>query len=84
MRFLSSFISRRGQLYSQWKHGKYFGTKRYNITTEQDNPNLIPLRHTTAHIMAMAVQSLYPEVKVTIGPWIQHGYHLFFYLLTSP
>jgi threonyl-tRNA synthetase len=24
--------------------------------------------------MAMAVQSLYPDGKVTIGPWIQHGY----------
>ena len=28
------------------------------------------LRHDTAHVMAMAVQELYPETKVTIGPVI--------------
>ena len=32
------------------------------------------LRHTTAHIMAEAVQNLFPEAKVTIGPATENGY----------
>lgn len=33
------------------------------------------IRHTAAHIMAEAVQSLYPEAKVTIGPVIENGFY---------
>ncbi|MBF0490815.1 MAG: threonine--tRNA ligase, partial [Candidatus Omnitrophica bacterium] len=33
------------------------------------------LRHTTAHVMAQAVQELWPEVKVTIGPAIENGFY---------
>ncbi len=33
------------------------------------------LRHTTSHVMAMAVQRLYPEAKVTIGPSIKDGFY---------
>ncbi len=33
------------------------------------------IRHTAAHIMAEAVQSLYPNVKVTIGPVIENGFY---------
>lgn len=33
------------------------------------------LRHSTAHVMAMAVQSLFPGVKVTIGPAIEDGFY---------
>jgi threonyl-tRNA synthetase len=32
------------------------------------------LRHDTAHVMAMAVQELYPETQVTIGPVIENGF----------
>lgn len=28
-----------------------------------------------AHVMAMAVQKIYPEAKVTIGPWIENGFY---------
>lgn len=28
-----------------------------------------------AHVMAMAVQKIYPEAKVTIGPWIDNGFY---------
>lgn len=34
---------------------------------------LLKTRHTSAHILAMAVQKTYPDVKVTIGPWIESG-----------
>ncbi len=33
------------------------------------------LRHSTAHLMAQAVQSLYPETHVTIGPTIEDGFY---------
>ena len=28
-----------------------------------------------AHVMAMAVQKVFPDAKVTIGPWIEHGFY---------
>jgi threonyl-tRNA synthetase len=33
------------------------------------------LRHSTAHLMAQAVQSLFPGTQVTIGPTIEHGFY---------
>ena len=39
------------------------------------------IRHSSAHVMAQAVQELWPEVKVTIGPVIENG---FYYDFDSP
>lgn len=39
------------------------------------------IRHTTSHVMAMAVQRLFPKAQVTIGPWIENG---FYYDFDSP
>ncbi|NJO79287.1 MAG: threonine--tRNA ligase [Cyanobacteria bacterium RM1_2_2] len=36
---------------------------------------LLRLRHTCAHVLAMAVQTLLPETKVTIGPWTDTGFY---------
>ena len=36
---------------------------------------LIFVRHTAAHVMAEAVQSIFPEAKVTIGPVIENGFY---------
>jgi threonyl-tRNA synthetase len=33
------------------------------------------LRHSTSHVMAMAVKELFPGVKVTIGPAIENGFY---------
>ena len=33
------------------------------------------LRHSTSHVMAMAVKDLFPSVKVTIGPAIENGFY---------
>lgn len=33
------------------------------------------LRHTCAHVLAMAVQTLFPETKVTNGPWTDTGFY---------
>ncbi len=37
--------------------------------------DLETLRHSAAHLMAQAVQRLYPETKVTIGPVIEDGFY---------
>ncbi len=44
------------------------------IITERDEEGLELVRHSTAHLMAMAVQELFPGVQVTIGPVIDDGY----------
>src|SRR5881227_871120 len=47
-----------------------------------DSPDgLDVLRHSTAHLMAQAVQSLFPGTQVTIGPTIEDG---FFYDFAPP
>lgn len=45
------------------------------LPTNENSPNLLKTRHSTAHIMAMAVQKLYPQAQVTIGPWIDNGFY---------
>lgn len=40
-----------------------------------ESENLKKIRHTTSHIMAMAVQKLFPKAQVTIGPWIDYGFY---------
>ncbi|MEQ1876885.1 MAG: threonine--tRNA ligase [Bdellovibrionia bacterium] len=51
------------------------------IITEKDPEGLEVIRHSGAHILAQAVQELWPDVKVTIGPVIENG---FFYDFDSP
>lgn len=45
------------------------------LPTNDNNNNLLRIRHSSAHVMAMAVQRLYPDTKVTIGPWIDNGFY---------
>ncbi|TVQ64749.1 MAG: threonine--tRNA ligase [Spirulina sp. DLM2.Bin59] len=33
------------------------------------------IRHTASHVMAMAVQTLFPQAQVTIGPWTETGFY---------
>jgi len=40
-----------------------------------ESESLKKIRHTTSHVMAMAVQKLFPEAQVTIGPWIENGFY---------
>jgi threonyl-tRNA synthetase len=44
------------------------------IITERDDEGLEIIRHTTAHLLAQAVQQLFPEAQVTIGPVIENGF----------
>jgi len=45
------------------------------IFTSKDQEGLETIRHDTAHILAMAVQELFPGTQVTIGPVIQDGFY---------
>lgn len=40
-----------------------------------ESEQLKKIRHTTSHVMAMAVQKLFPKAQVTIGPWIDNGFY---------
>ena len=46
-----------------------------------ESETLKQIRHTASHVMAMAVQKLFPKAQVTIGPWIENG---FYYDFDSP
>jgi threonyl-tRNA synthetase len=45
------------------------------ILTPQDPESIELLRHSTAHVMAQAVQKLFPQAKIAIGPTIQDGFY---------
>ena len=45
------------------------------ILTDRDPEALALIRHDAAHVMAEAVQELYPGTKVTIGPAIENGFY---------
>ncbi|QEY31423.1 threonine--tRNA ligase [Synechococcus sp. RSCCF101] len=42
-------------------------------TSESDR--LLRIRHSMSHVMAMAVQALFPKAQVTIGPWTENGFY---------
>ncbi|MCB0348608.1 MAG: TGS domain-containing protein, partial [Bdellovibrionales bacterium] len=50
----------------------------YIITTKSDEANEI-IRHSAAHVMAQAVQEIWPKIQVTIGPVIDNGFYYDFY-----
>jgi threonyl-tRNA synthetase len=44
-------------------------------TSPDVSPTIDALRHTAAHVLAYAVQDLFPEAKPTIGPAIENGFY---------
>jgi threonyl-tRNA synthetase len=46
-----------------------------SIITDKDPEGLGIIRHSTAHLLANAVQELYPDAQVTIGPVIEDGFY---------
>ncbi len=46
-----------------------------NILTVSDPKGLQVVRHTCSHVLAEAVKSVFPEVKLAIGPAIDNGYY---------
>src|SRR5215510_11457677 len=45
------------------------------IVTDKDPEGLDTIRHSTAHLLAHAVKSLFPQAQVTIGPVIEDGFY---------
>ncbi|MBE0613746.1 MAG: threonine--tRNA ligase [Burkholderiales bacterium] len=45
------------------------------IVTDRDQDGLDTIRHSTAHLLAYAVKTLYPDAQVTIGPVIENGFY---------
>ncbi|WP_094513032.1 threonine--tRNA ligase [Synechococcus sp. MW101C3] len=40
-----------------------------------ESPQLLKIRHSMSHVLAMAVQKLFPRAQVTIGPWTESGFY---------
>ncbi|BDA67278.1 threonyl-tRNA synthetase; ThrS [Calothrix sp. PCC 7716] len=55
--------------------------EKISLPRTSESESLKKIRHTTSHVMAMAVQKLFPKAQVTIGPWIENG---FYYDFDSP
>ena len=54
---------------------KIIKDSKVRIITSNDKEGLEVIRHDAAHIMAMAVQELFPGTQVTIGPVIENGFY---------
>ena len=50
-------------------------TVKIHLPKTSESEDLKKIRHTTSHVMAMAVQKLFPKTQVTIGPWIENGFY---------
>ena len=55
--------------------------QKIHLPRTSESDALKKIRHTASHVMAMAVQKLFPKAQVTIGPWIENG---FYYDFDSP
>ncbi|MEI6302181.1 MAG: threonine--tRNA ligase [Betaproteobacteria bacterium] len=51
------------------------GDSQLAIVTDKDPAGLEVIRHSTAHLLAYAVKSLFPDAQVTIGPVIENGFY---------
>ncbi|MEO0533559.1 MAG: threonine--tRNA ligase [Cyanobacteria bacterium P01_A01_bin.123] len=56
-------------------------SEKIYLPRTDESEHLKRIRHTFSHVMAMAVQNLFPKAQVTIGPWIDYG---FYYDFDSP
>jgi threonyl-tRNA synthetase len=49
--------------------------EKIQLPRTSESESLKKIRHTASHVMAMAVQKLFPKAQVTIGPWIENGFY---------
>ncbi|MDJ0707525.1 MAG: threonine--tRNA ligase, partial [Leptolyngbyaceae cyanobacterium MO_188.B28] len=49
--------------------------EKIHLPRTSESESLKRIRHTFSHVMAMAVQKLFPKAQVTIGPWIDYGFY---------
>jgi threonyl-tRNA synthetase len=45
------------------------------LPRSSDSEQLLRIRHSMSHVLAMAVQKLFPRAQVTIGPWTENGFY---------
>ena len=50
-------------------------SEKIPLPRTSESETLKRIRHTFSHVMAMAVQRLFPKAQVTIGPWIDYGFY---------
>ena len=90
----SSFKNSQQQPQQQHQHLKYPNSRFLSATaapeaveaelveelpTNDNDDELLRIRHSSAHVMAMAVQQIFKEAQLTIGPWIDNGFYYDFY-----
>lgn len=46
-----------------------------SLPKTSESPQLLRIRHSMSHVLAMAVQKLFPKAQVTIGPWTESGFY---------
>jgi len=51
----------------------------FDLPSNDNSPNLLKTRHTASHVMAMAVQNIFKDAQITIGPWIDNGFYYDFF-----
>jgi threonyl-tRNA synthetase len=51
------------------------GTAMIQLPKTSESPALLRIRHSMSHVLAMAVQRLFPQAQVTIGPWTENGFY---------
>ncbi len=56
-------------------HSTIEPTTKFDVVHATDKDGIQVIRHSTAHVMADAVQRLFPGTKVTIGPAIEDGFY---------
>jgi len=54
---------------------KELGVEGAEIELDNSEESLDVLRHSTAHLMAQAIKSLYPEAKFYVGPIVKEGFY---------
>ena len=50
-------------------------TPAIQLPKTSESEQLLRIRHSMSHVMAMAVQRLFPKAQVTIGPWTESGFY---------
>ncbi len=50
-------------------------TAPISLPKTSESPQLLRIRHSMSHVLAMAVQKLFPRAQVTIGPWTETGFY---------
>jgi threonyl-tRNA synthetase len=72
----------RGSVPTQRTCGRWYAAAAppLHLPSDQEEPQLRQLRHTLSHILAQAVQALFTDAQVTLGPWTGDGFYYDFAL----